>query len=69
MAFRFQTGGEFRPVTIGLGGASGATAALVNPQSMRFIESLGQVAVIDATSQGLVLLDLRRLSVARAPFF
>jgi hypothetical protein len=69
MAFRFQTGGEFRPVTIGIGGASGAVGALVNPQSMRFIESLGQVAVIDATSQGLVLLDLRRLAVARAPYF
>ena len=36
---------------------------------MRFIESLGQIAVVDGASQGLVLIDLAGVTIARAPYF
>ena len=52
-------------MTITIGGSSIA----VNPQSMRFIDSLGQIALVDAASQGLVLIDLKSVAIARAPFF
>ncbi len=63
--YAFATGGQFRALSVAIGGAS----ASVNPQSMRYIEALGQIAVVDAASQGLVLIDLRTVTVARAPYF
>jgi hypothetical protein len=36
---------------------------------MKYVETLGQIAVVDAASQGLVLIDLRSVSIARAPYF
>lgn len=63
--YRFSSRGQFVPVTITIGGSSIA----VNPQSMRFIDSLGQIALVDAASQGLVLIDLKSVAIARAPFF
>lgn len=65
MAFGFQTRGEFQPLIINLA----ATTSAVNPQSMKFIESLGQLAVVDGSSQGLVLIDLAGVAIARAPYF
>lgn len=65
MAFRFQTRGQFQPLLVNLA----ATTTGVNPQSMRFIESLGQIAVVDGASQGLVLIDLAGVTIARAPYF
>ncbi|MBX3222753.1 MAG: hypothetical protein KF795_19730 [Labilithrix sp.] len=65
MAFRFQTRGQFQPLLINLA----ASTTAVNPQSMRFIESLGQIAVVDGASQGLVLIDLAGVTIARAPYF
>jgi hypothetical protein len=41
----------------------------VDVQSMRFIESLGQIAVVDAAAKGLVLIDLGAVAVAHAPYF
>jgi hypothetical protein len=67
MAFRFQTRGQSQPLVINLVTAGQTTA--VNPQSMRFIESLGQIAVVDGASQGLVLIDLAGVTIARAPYF
>jgi hypothetical protein len=64
-SWRFQSRGSFAPLVINLAAATTA----VNPQSMRFIETLGQIAVVDGSSQGLVLLDLARVSIARAPYF
>lgn len=64
-AWRFQTRGAFQPLVVNL---AAATTAVV-PQSMRFIESLGQLAVVDGASQGLVLIDLSSVSIARAPYF
>ena len=65
MAYRFQTRGQFTPLVINLA----AQTTAVNPQSMRFIESLGQIAVVDGASQGLVLIDLAGVAIARAPYF
>jgi hypothetical protein len=63
--YRFSSRGQFRALAVSIGGASIA----VNPQSMRYIDSLGQIAVVDGASQGLVLIDLRQVTVARAPYF
>jgi hypothetical protein len=61
----FSTGGSFVPQTTALYQSN--TSA--SPQSMRFIESLGQVAVVDGASQGLMLISLQTLSFAEGPFF
>ena len=63
--WKFTTRGEFQTQSISLG--SGGTQ--VAPQSMRFIESLGQLAVVDGSSQGLILIDLANVTFARPPFF
>jgi hypothetical protein len=63
--YTFSTRGQFRALFVGIAGGSTA----VNPQSMRYVESLGQIAVVDGASQGLVLIDLRAVTVARAPYF
>lgn len=63
--YSFSTRGGFRSQFVGIAGSSTS----VNPQSMRFIEPLGQIGVVDGASQGLVLIDLRAVSVARAPYF
>jgi hypothetical protein len=65
MAFGFQSRGQFEPLVINLA----ASTTAVNPQSMKFIESLGQIAVVDGASQGLVLIELAGVTIARAPYF
>ncbi len=65
MIWRFSTRGQYIPLTIALS----ASSTTVSPQSMRFIDSLGQVAVIDGASQGLVLIDLGTVGQAHAPYF
>jgi hypothetical protein len=64
-SWHFQSRGQFTSLTVNLA----ATTTTVDPQSMRFIDALGQLAVIDAASQGLVLIDLSTVALARAPFF
>jgi hypothetical protein len=64
-SYVFHTRGQFSPLSVNIG----ATTYAVNPQSMRFIETLGQIAVVDAASQGLVLIDLGGVAIARAPYF
>lgn len=63
--YTFSTRGQFSTLGVSIGGSS----ISVNPQSMRYIESLGQLGVVDGASQGLVLIDLRSVTVARAPYF
>jgi hypothetical protein len=63
--YTFSTRGQFRALFVGIAGGS----ISVNPQSMRFVAPLGQIAVVDGASQGLVLIDLRAVTVARAPYF
>jgi hypothetical protein len=65
MTYHFQTRGSFQALVINLA----AQTAAVTPQSMRFIETLGQLAVVDGASQGLVLIDLAGVGIARAPYF
>ena len=36
---------------------------------MKFIDSLGQLAVIDGASQGLILINLDTIAEAHAPYF
>ncbi len=59
LTWKFSIGGAFSPLTIAL---SGATGAQVSPQSMLFIDSLGQLAVVDGAQQGLVLIDLNTVA-------
>lgn len=61
----FSTRGQYTPLTIPIS----TTTTSLNPQSMRFIETLGQIAVVDAASQGLILVDLKNVALARDPFF
>ncbi len=61
--WRFSMSGSTSPVSISL--AQGGTTA-VSPQSMLFIPSLQQLAVIDGEAQGLILLDLNLVAFAHA---
>jgi hypothetical protein len=63
--WQFAQRGSFVPLTVPL--APGTTAIL--PQSMRFIDSLGQLAVVDGASQGLILIDLDTVAFAHSPYF
>lgn len=63
--YTFSTRGQFSALAVPIGGSS----ISVNPQSMHYIEPLGQIGVVDGASQGLVLIDLRAVTVARAPYF
>jgi hypothetical protein len=66
MVWRYSLRGGFSPLTLSI---TGGTSTAVSPQSMRFIDSLGQLAVIDGSLQGLVLFDLNSLSLAHNPYF
>jgi hypothetical protein len=63
--WRFTTRGQFQSLSLAIGG----TSSTVSPQSMKFVAPLGQMAVVDAAAQGLVLIDLRTVAIARAPYF
>jgi hypothetical protein len=65
MAWTFSTRGSFSPLLINIAGST----TNVSPQTMRFIDSLGQLAVIDGASQGLVLINLDTIAEAHAPYF
>ncbi|MGD0525747.1 MAG: hypothetical protein ABSE49_11415 [Polyangiaceae bacterium] len=64
--WKFSMRGGFQPVTVSI---SQNTSTAVLPQSMRFIDSLGQLAVVDGASQGLVLIDLNTLQFAHSPYY
>src|ERR1019366_1671082 len=59
LSWRFSVIGGFSPLTVSLGGTSGAQ---VSPQSMLFVNSLGELAVVDGADQGLVLIDLNSVA-------
>jgi hypothetical protein len=65
MQWRFSLRGGFVPLTLTIAQGTNAVA----PQSMRFIDSLGQLAIVDGSLQGLVLFDLNSLAFAHAPYF
>jgi hypothetical protein len=59
LSWRFSIVGGFSPLTVSLAGTTGAQ---VSPQSMLFINALGQLAVVDGADQGLVLIDLNSVA-------
>lgn len=63
--WRFSTRGEFTPLEINIA----ATNTSVAPQSMFFVQSFGQLAVIDGSSQGLIMIDLNALDEAHTPYY
>lgn len=63
--FKFSTRGQFVAQTRNIA----ATSTAVSPRSMRYVGPLGQMAIIDGASQGLVLFDLRTVSLARTAFY
>lgn len=63
--FRYSTRGQFTALTANLS----STSVAVNPRAMRYVEPLGQIAIIDGASQGLVLFDLRTVTLSRTSFF
>lgn len=60
----FQTRGQFSPLLINLGNRTTSVA----PQFLRYIDSVRQIAVVDASLQGLQLFDLRTLAAVREPY-
>jgi len=66
LVWKFSMRGGFAPVTVSI---SQNTTTAVLPQSMRFIDSLGQLAVVDGAQQGLVLIDLNSLQFAHSPYY
>jgi hypothetical protein len=63
LAWRFSMRGGFSPLSLQL--TTQTTGNAVSPQSMRFINSLGQLAVVDGEAQGLVLIDLNVVAAVR----
>jgi hypothetical protein len=61
--WKFSVYGSASPITVTI--AQGGTTA-VSPQSMRFIPSISQLAVVDGEAQGLVLIDLNLVAFSRA---
>jgi hypothetical protein len=65
IVWKFTTRGQFVPLTVNLA----AVTTAVSPQSMRFIDTLQQIAVVDGSTQGLVLIDLNTVAQSHAPYF
>jgi len=64
--WRFAVGPGFSPLTVAIGQVSGSPAS---PQSMRYINSLGQIAVVDGSLQGLILYDLNTIAIGGGPYY
>jgi hypothetical protein len=65
LVWKLSTRGQFVPQTI----AISAKSTSVSPQSMRFIDTLGQLAIVDGSAEGLVLIDLNTVTFAHDPYF
>ncbi len=66
MAFSWQTTGGFVPQTMSLL----PLASSVSPQSLGYLPELGYLAVVDASTLGLILFDLNSLGVVLpSPYF
>jgi hypothetical protein len=61
--WRFSTTGSFAAQSTALTNAT--TGNATSPQAMRFISSLGQLAIVDGEAQGLVLVDLNLVAAVR----
>jgi hypothetical protein len=63
MAFTFQEVGGFSSMAVPL-----SSSAFVLPQAITFVPGLSQLAIPDATSQGLILFDLRQIAATQTIF-
>jgi hypothetical protein len=65
--WQFSLKGEISPLTVNLA----ATNTTVSPQSMLFIPSIGQLAIVDGslTGQGLILVDLNTVTVGANTYY
>ena len=65
--WQFGLKGELAPLSVNLA----ATNTSVSPQSMLFIPSLGQLAIVDGSQsgQGLILIDLNTVSVTGNTYY
>ncbi|MBX3182205.1 MAG: hypothetical protein KIT72_09875 [Polyangiaceae bacterium] len=61
MRFTWQVAGGFTPLSISLAAESSA----VSPLSMQLLPQTGELAVTDAATQGLLMVNLRSLAVSR----
>jgi hypothetical protein len=66
LTWKFSMRGGFAPLSLQLITQNAGNA--VSPQSMRFINSLGQLAVVDGEAQGLVLIDLNVVAAIHSYF-
>jgi hypothetical protein len=66
-AWQFALQGQLTALSINLA----ATNSSVSPQSMLFIPSLGQLAIVDGSQsgQGLILIDLNSVSVTGNSYY
>ncbi len=64
-SYKFEMRGQFVPLTRDIA----ASSIAVSPRSMRYVGPLGQMAILDGASQGLVLFDLRSVALSRTSFF
>jgi hypothetical protein len=67
LVWQFTLQGQLAPLSINLA----ATNSSVSPQSMLFIPSLGQLAIVDGSQsgQGLILIDLNTVSVTGNTYY
>ena len=63
--WQFSMNGGFATLSVNI--ATGTTA--VSPQAMLYVPTFGQLAVVDGSSQGLVLIDLNLLEEAHTPYY
>jgi hypothetical protein len=65
LSWEFTTENQFTNQLVNLAAGGGA----LSPQSMLFIPSLGQVAIVDGAQAGLILINLNTIQVQGTPFF
>ncbi|MGA2448676.1 MAG: hypothetical protein ABTD50_08380 [Polyangiaceae bacterium] len=64
--WRFSVSPGFSPLQVTLGQYATSPAS---PQAMRFVDSLGQIAVVDGSLQGVVFYDLNTITPASGPYY
>jgi hypothetical protein len=65
LSWEFTTENQFTNQLVNLASGGGQ----LSPQSMLFIPSLGQVAVVDGAQAGLILINLNTIALQGTPFF
>jgi hypothetical protein len=63
--WQFGLKGELAPLSLNLA----STNSNVSPQSMLFIPSLGQLAIVDGAQEGLILIDLNTVTITGNTYY